>query len=209
MSLIGAAAIGGAAGLGAAKMGTSSAKAINDEMMDYAKNRHQYNVADLEKAGLNPLLSVTGASSAGSAPNLQNPSDAGVRAASSAANLAHMVSQVDKQRADAELVREQTRGAKITNDLEEHKKGTYEKGWDILDKGTDYILDAGQRMASSARGVLTGKGTVDNTAPHELRMAPRVPSTVKEHLSDTRPRIWDKDYSDKMKTYRYIQSLKD
>ena len=208
MSIIGSALIGGAAALGAAKMGTSSAKAINEEMMDYTKNRHQYNVADLEKAGLNPLLSATQGSSTASAPNLQNPSDSASRAASSAAALAGAVANVDKQIADAELVREQTRGVKINNDLEEHKKGTYEKGWDLIDKGTDWLLDTGQSIASSARGVLTGQGDVSsNDKPLDLTVRPK---TLR--ADDERPRLTDPDYKEKMKRYkaitRYTNSLK-
>mgnify|MGYP000468274595 CR=1 FL=1 len=204
-----AALIGGAAGLGAAKMGSSSAKAINEELMDYSKNRHQYNMQDLEKAGLNPLLSATGAQSPANPPNLQNPSDAGARALSSAASLAGQVAGVNTQIEQANLLKEKARGEAITNDLEEHKKGTFEKAWDIADGITDWLVNAGEDFASSAKSVLKGQGTVDGSVkPTEIRMAPPVPSTQKQIVADQRPHIWDSDYKDKMKTYRYIQSLK-
>lgn len=198
MSVLGAAAITGAAGLGAAKMGTSSAKAVNEEMMDFAKNKHQYNMADLEKAGLNPLLSATQGSSAASVPKLENPSNAAIQAASGAASVGQAIAQT-------KLINEQARGAQITNDLEEHKKGTYEKGWSILDGVTDWLLDHGQSIANSARSVGTGAGNVSNAEkdkPLELEMRPKISS-----VADEKPRLWDPDYKQKMKTWNYLQSL--
>ena len=68
--------IAGAIGAGgAAYAGSASAKAandINERTIEYQKNRYQYTVDDLKKAGLNPMLAVHGMTP-GNAPQLQQP----------------------------------------------------------------------------------------------------------------------------------------
>lgn len=66
-------AIAGAAGsiIGGA-LGANSAKDVNRQQMEYEKNRYQYAVKDMRKAGLNPML-MMGQGSAGHAPSMQNP----------------------------------------------------------------------------------------------------------------------------------------
>lgn len=79
--------LGGLAGLGGSVWSTQQNIASAREQMDFQermyKNRHTYEVADLKRAGLNPILSATsggGSSPSGaSATNSDNPGEAGVR----------------------------------------------------------------------------------------------------------------------------------
>ncbi len=102
--------IGGATSLGSALMGMYSAKQasgsqteINEQMMDYGesqmdwqtemyKTRHQKEVGDLRKAGLNPILSAkygaTGGYGPVGMPKLGNPSAVGAESAMSAMSAA-------------------------------------------------------------------------------------------------------------------------
>lgn len=68
-------AIGGAANLGSSALSAYFGWKHQKEVM---QNRHQWEVADMRKAGLNPILSATGGSGApGNAPTIVAPDIAG------------------------------------------------------------------------------------------------------------------------------------
>ena len=68
-------AIGGAANLGSSALSAYFGWKHQKEVM---QNRHQWEVADMRKAGLNPILSATGGSGTpGNAPSIVAPDLAG------------------------------------------------------------------------------------------------------------------------------------
>lgn len=78
--------------------------------VDLAKNRHQYEVADLKKAGLNPILSANSGAVAlpqSNAGQRVNPWERAMQVATSAAQLEQIKSATEKQKADANLANEQ------------------------------------------------------------------------------------------------------
>lgn len=63
-------------GIGANKSSAKAAKRSIAFQREMAQNAHQYEVADLKKAGLNPILSAGGpgaSASGGAMPNIRNP----------------------------------------------------------------------------------------------------------------------------------------
>lgn len=85
-AIIGGSLISAGASLFGAHKSASSAEAVNAAQLAYsreaAQNKYQWAVKDMEKAGLNPKLAGTQASSVSGAqvPNLKNPGDAWAQA---------------------------------------------------------------------------------------------------------------------------------
>lgn len=80
-------AIGGAANLGASAVSAYFSWKHQKEVM---QNRHQWEVDDLRKAGLNPILSATGGSGAfGNAPTIVAPDIAGAMKSGAEASTQH------------------------------------------------------------------------------------------------------------------------
>lgn len=80
-----AAAIGGAANFGSSALSAYLGWKHQKEVM---KNRHQWEVDDMRKAGLNPILSATGGSGApGNAPIIEAPDVSGAAAKAVEASL--------------------------------------------------------------------------------------------------------------------------
>lgn len=78
-------AIGGAANLGSSALAAYFGWKHQKEVM---QNRHQWEVADMRKAGLNPILSATGGSGApGNAPIIEAPDVSGAAAKAVEASL--------------------------------------------------------------------------------------------------------------------------
>lgn len=71
--LIGGALITGAAGLASSALGAVMQNRTNETSIELANSAHQREVADLRKAGLNPILSATGGHGS-STPSLGAPS---------------------------------------------------------------------------------------------------------------------------------------
>lgn len=77
-------AIGGAANLGSSAVSAYFSWKHQKEVM---KNRHQWEVEDLRKAGLNPILSAGGSGAPGNAPIIEAPDVSGAAAKAVEASL--------------------------------------------------------------------------------------------------------------------------
>lgn len=77
-------AIGGVANLGSSAVGAYFSWKHQKEVM---KNRHQWEVEDLRKAGLNPILSAGGSGAPGNAPIIEAPDVSGAAAKAVEASL--------------------------------------------------------------------------------------------------------------------------
>lgn len=102
--------LGGLFGNHSAKKAAKAQMAFQERM---AKNAHQYEVADLKAAGLNPILSAGGSGAAtpsGAMPNL-NTNVVG-DAVSSAMEAARSRAELDNIQADADLKKDQSLVAK-------------------------------------------------------------------------------------------------
>jgi len=95
----GASLLGGALANKGAKDNVSSANAFTTEQM---QNRHQWEVDDLRKAGLNPILSAGGTPSMGGSPVAQVQDIVGP-AVNSALASKRLVAEIDKMKSDTTL----------------------------------------------------------------------------------------------------------
>lgn len=120
-------AIGGAANIGSSAVSAYFGWKHQKEVM---KNRHQWEVEDMRKAGLNPILSATGGSGApGNAPTIVAPDVAGAMKSGAEASTQHseksLKDALEKQtyvqnsalQADAGLKRAQSVAADSSSNL--------------------------------------------------------------------------------------------
>ena len=113
-------AIGGAANFGSSALSAYFGWKHQKEVM---QNRHQWEVEDMRKAGLNPILSATGGSGAsGNAPPIVAPDLAGAMHSGADTELKEaQAKQVEVQNsalaADTELKKAQTEVAKEASTL--------------------------------------------------------------------------------------------
>lgn len=114
---------------------TSSAKLNNKYQKEFAQNAHQWEVKDLQKAGLNPVLSAGGSGASASGGGSGNQASLGVTdIANSATNLIGTLSGKEKNDADIKNTNADTAGKLIENDL-------------ITPKAEAQIKEAYSRMA--------------------------------------------------------------
>lgn len=118
--LIGGAASGAAAGsiagpvgaIGGALIGAAGSLFSSKQSSDFAekayKHRYQWQVKDLQKAGLNPMLAVQNSPGSVPQPNFENAGEAAVKGYSAAMQSKAVAQQV-------ELLKEQTNSARSTN----------------------------------------------------------------------------------------------
>lgn len=135
-SLIGGASsfFGGERQNDAAASSAREAAAINRENF---KNRHQWEVADLKKAGLNPILSAHGSPPGASAPAAAVPSNSigeGVNSAMAARRLRAEIDLMAQQRKES-MAREALTDTQNLKTFEEKKGISYDnRVKDVLSK---------------------------------------------------------------------------
>lgn len=126
MSFLGDAA-GAVAGAVGEFFGTSSANALQQSMFnkqmafnrEVMQNRHQWEVEDLKKAGLNPLLSATSPTGTLSAPGASAPAKANyAQSAQALASLAIQNKQAEAQLASSEAAKLNAESLKRKTDFE-------------------------------------------------------------------------------------------
>lgn len=155
----GASLLGGLFGSSSAKKANKAAAAEAQANRDFqermAKNAHQYEVADLKAAGLNPILSATGGAGAatpgGSMAPVQNEADSASRSSSAASAAALATAQLQNTKADTALkeassvsalssAKSADANAALTNTTNVQKSmlsPLYQKGGDIVQGGSD------------------------------------------------------------------------
>lgn len=126
MSFLGSAA-GAIAGAVGEFFGTASANALQQSMFnkqmafnrEVMQNRHQWEVEDLKKAGLNPLLSATSPTGTLSAPGASAPAKANyAQSAQALASLAIQNKQAEAQLASSEAAKLNAESLKRKTDFE-------------------------------------------------------------------------------------------
>lgn len=126
MSFLGSAA-GAVAGAVGEFFGASSANALQESMFnrqmafnrEVMQNRHQWEVEDLKKAGLNPLLSATSPTGTLSAPGASAPAKANyAQSAQALASLAIQNKQAEAQLASSEAAKLNAESLKQKTDFE-------------------------------------------------------------------------------------------
>lgn len=146
--------IGAVGGIIGESMGASSANSLQRENLskqmafnrEVMQNRHQWEVEDLKKAGLNPLLSATSPTGTLSAPSA--PSAAKANYAQSAAALASLSiqnKQAEAQLASSEAAKLNAESLKRKTDFEtssqfEFTKSTWQSDFDLRKRLADSTI---------------------------------------------------------------------
>lgn len=149
-------AIGGAANLGSSAMAAYFGWKHQKEVM---QNRHQWEVADMRKAGLNPILSATGGSGApGNAPTIVAPDLAGAFKSGAETSTQHseksLKDALEKQtyvqnsalQADAGLKRAQA----VASDSSSNLMWSQTKGQEIANKIQEENLKQAKFMTQNS-----------------------------------------------------------
>nr|DAI92121.1 MAG TPA: DNA pilot protein [Microviridae sp.] len=149
-------AIGGVANLGSSALSAYFGWKHQKEVM---QNRHQWEVADMRKAGLNPILSATGGSGAsGNAPTIVAPDLAGAMKAGAESSTQHseknLKDALEKQtyvqnsalQADAGLKRAQA----VASDSSSNLMWSQTKGQEIANKIQEENLKQAKFMTQNS-----------------------------------------------------------
>jgi hypothetical protein len=149
-------AIGGAANLGSSALSAYFGWKHQKEVM---QNRHQWEVADMRKAGLNPILSATGGSGApGNAPTIVAPDLAGAFKSGAETSTQHseksLKDALEKQtyvqnsalQADAGLKRAQA----VASDSSSNLMWSQTKGQEIANKIQEENLKQAKFMTQNS-----------------------------------------------------------
>ena len=148
-------AIGGAANLGSSAMSAYFGWKHQKEVM---QNRHQWEVADMRKAGLNPILSAGGSGAPGNAPTIVAPDLAGAFKSGAETSTQHseksLKDALEKQtyvqnsalQADAGLKRAQA----VASDSSSNLMWSQTKGQEIANKIQEENLKQAKFMTQNS-----------------------------------------------------------
>ena len=148
-------AIGGAANFGSSALSAYVGWKHQKEVM---KNRHQWEVEDLRKAGLNPILSAGGSGASGNAPTIVAPDIAGAMKSGAEASTQHseknLKDALEKQtyvqnsalQADAGLKRAQA----VASDSSSNLMWSQTKGQEIANKIQEENLKQAKFMTQNS-----------------------------------------------------------
>lgn len=121
---------------------TNSAKINNQYQKEFAQNAHQWEVKDLQSAGLNPILSAGGSGATASGGGSAGTGSMGLTdVMNSAAGIAQTLSNIDLQKSNEEVNESQTELNKV-----EAANRAKHGGW-INNKAEADIAEAYSRMA--------------------------------------------------------------
>ncbi len=113
-----AAAASIAGGLGSSALSILASKRAIKFQKEAMKNRHQWEVEDLRKAGLNPILSANNGASTGGL-NMPMPDTSGVeKGVNSAIAALQVENQLKQQEANIDLTKQQTQQVKAATDVQ-------------------------------------------------------------------------------------------
>lgn len=168
---IGASLVGGGIGLlGGLSSDNASKDAVgraNDFTVHMMKRRHQWEVQDLRKAGLNPILSAGGTPSMGSSPvaHVTDKADAISKGSHSALSARSLSAQLDNIKQDTALKAAQAASADAAADLAGVHSAAGLQGLAISRPKADIA-----RVVSEATGKFSG---VAHSAKGAARQLPR------------------------------------
>lgn len=198
-----AAVIGAGANLLGGILGRSGAKSANqaqiDMQYDLVKNKHKFAMEDLKRSGLNPLLSVTTPSSAGSAPKLENPNKQLGESIGAAANSAmdmkiksqtldNLEAENNRIKATAGYIHQQSIGQQIDNT----RKGVTQPLYDAAGNVIDAIVTTGEKALNTN----SAQSSKANDAKYE-KVIPPVPPVTQTQTAGEPAKALSKDWLSK------------
>lgn len=169
------AAIGAVAG-GLLGSGTSvwAAREAWKKQKEAMQNAHQWEVADLRKAGLNPILSATGGSGASTGGlNMPMPDTSGINSAAQAVfEGMQLENQLEQQKANIALTKQQQKQAKAATDANWASARSLNEDAQSKQIQNSYILKNPETYDSIM------KGKVGNSAAGILSLIKNIPRDV-------------------------------
>lgn len=150
MALVPSAISGGLSLIGGLMGNSAKAKeAAKDRafQLQMAQNAHQYEVEDLRKAGLNPILSGTGGPGArASGGSRADQSDVVTPAVNSALSAARMAQELDNLKAAEAKTREETDNIRV--DTMNKNQEFNQRAFQLIEMNPTLLAEAKQRVAN-------------------------------------------------------------
>lgn len=177
ISKVAAPVVGGVLGLAGGERqndaSASSARQAQGFTKEQMQNKHQWQVKDLRKAGLNPILSAGSPPSIGASAQANVPSNSLGEAGSKAVSTSLAV---QKQRAEIDLLRSQAAKAASEKKGIDHVNSVKSNAGDIADFISPYIAGAGNLVNSAAGSYVSSARAVGNYLGDQVNKSPKVRS---------------------------------
>jgi len=189
MSILGPAAVLGGLGFGSSLLSNSAQSSANSKALKWQRynmqHAHQWEVEDLKKAGLNPILSATGGSGAvgGSVPNAPLP---GIKMGDVQTGLQVSTAQqsIRESQARERLFKEQATTQK--GDPKNIVGGVMEDTIQNAKELPGAVKDTGSAIGKAAAGILSPavKTMQDIFGPNSAKHKPVPPSHPDKYIDD-------------------------